>query len=182
MTTDILKDLKGENNRAFGQMYQSYFGMVNYFITQNNGQTSDAEDVFQDTMVVLIEKLRYDNFQLTASIKTYIMAIAKNIWLKRLRDHRKAIDIETLYEDSFMQEISASIEIEKSYTDKLENYIHKITNHCKGLIHDIFFNQKPITQIQKEYGYTNIHNAQNQKHKCIEQIRRIKIQEEKRKK
>lgn len=179
MTTDILADLKGENNQAFGRLYQSYFGMVDYYIIKNSGSTNDAEDIFQDTMVVLIEKLRQDNFQLTASIKTYIMAIAKNLWLKRLRNNRAAMDFELLYEDEFMQEIDLSIEAEKSYKDKLQNYMHKITKHCKGLIHDIFFKEKAIEQIQKEYGYTSIHNAQNQKHKCIEQIRKVKAREEK---
>lgn len=179
MTTDILADLKGENNQAFGRLYQSYFGMVDYYIIKNSGSTNDAEDIFQDTMVVLIEKLRQDNFQLTASIKTYIMAIAKNLWLKRLRNNRAAMDFELLYEDEFMQEIDLSIEAEKSYKDRLQNYMHKITKHCKGLIHDIFFKEKAIEQIQKEYGYTSIHNAQNQKHKCIEQIRKVKAREEK---
>jgi DNA-directed RNA polymerase specialized sigma24 family protein len=53
--------------------------MVEYFILNNNGRTDDAEDIFQDTMIVLLEKLRQDDFMLTASIKTYIMAIAKNL-------------------------------------------------------------------------------------------------------
>lgn len=38
----------------------------------------------------------------------------------------------------------------------------------------MFFKNKPIEQIQKEYGYSTKHNAQNQKHKCVEQIRKVK--------
>ncbi|MDG1870839.1 MAG: hypothetical protein P8I78_02620, partial [Flavobacterium sp.] len=75
MTTAIIEDLKGENNQAYGELYKAYFGMVEYFILNNNGRTDDAEDIFQDTMIVLLEKLRQDDFMLTASIKTYIMAI-----------------------------------------------------------------------------------------------------------
>ena len=83
MYKELINDLKGENNYSFGQLYKTYFSMVNRFVLNNSGQTEDAEDLFQDTMLVLIEKLRQDNFELTASIKTYIMAIAKNIWLKK---------------------------------------------------------------------------------------------------
>lgn len=43
----------------------------------------------------------------------------------------------------------------------------------------MFFKNKPIEQIQKDYGYSTKHNAQNQKHKCVEQIRKVKEQEEK---
>lgn len=179
MATEILNDLKGENNNAFGLLYKEYFGMVNRFVINNNGESIDAEDIFQDTMLVLVEKLRQDNFELTASMKTYIMAIAKNLWLKHLRTHKKVVEFSELYDNNFFEEINLAIEQEKNYWDKLQNYMHKITEHCKGLIHDMFFKEKAIEQIQKEYGYSTKHNAQNQKHKCVEQIRRVKEEEEK---
>lgn len=177
MDTTLLNDLKGENNRSFGQLYQEYFSMISRFVTNNSGQTQDAEDLFQDTMVVLIEKLRQDNFELTASLKTYIMAIAKNLWLKRLRSPQKTVEFSELLEQQYFEEINLAIEAEKTYWDKLQNYLHQITEHCKGLIHDMFFQQKAIEQIQKEYGYTTKQNAQNQKYKCVEQIRRVKEQD-----
>ena len=43
---DIIIDLKGENNQAFGALYKNYFGSVSRFITQNNGTIHDAEDIF----------------------------------------------------------------------------------------------------------------------------------------
>ena len=179
MTTEIIDDLKGENNNAFGQLYKEYFGMVNRFVTNNNGRTDDAEDIFQDTMIVLLEKLRQDDFQLTASIKTYIMAISKNLWLKRLRTTYRETEFTNIHDIKFYEEINLAIEQEKNYWDKLQNYMHKITDHCKGLIHDIFFKEKTIEQIQQEYGYSTKHNAQNQKHKCVEQIRKVKEEDEK---
>lgn len=182
MIREIIDDLKGENNNAFGQLYKAYFGMVNRFVTNNNGRTGDAEDIFQDTMMVLLEKLRQDNFQLTASIKTYIMAISKNLWLKRLRNVSRETEFTDIHGNNFYEEISISIEQEKNYWDKLQNYIHKISDHCQGLIHDIFFKEKAIEQIQQEYGYSTKHNAQNQKHKCVEQIRKIKEEDEKKEK
>lgn len=182
MIREIIDDLKGENNNAFEQLYKAYFGMVNRFVTNNNGRTGDAEDIFQDTMMVLLEKLRQDNFQLTASIKTYIMAISKNLWLKRLRNVSRETEFTDIHGNNFYEEISISIEQEKNYWDKLQNYIHKISDHCQGLIHDIFFKEKAIEQIQQEYGYSTKHNAQNQKHKCVEQIRKIKEEDEKKEK
>jgi len=182
MGTEILNDLKAENNNAFGQLYKEYFGMVKRFVTNNNGRTDDAEDVFQDTMMVLLEKLRQDDFQLTASIKTYIMAIAKNLWLKRLRTSNKEIEFTDSFDNKFFEEINTAIEQEKTYFDKLQNLLHRVTEHCQGLIHDMFFKEKSIEQIQKEYGYSTKHNAQNQKHKCVEQIKKVKEQDEKTKK
>lgn len=178
-STDIIIDLKGESNHAFGELYKTYFGSVNRFITNNRGSSDDAEDIFQDTMLVLVEKLRQDNFQLTASIKTYILAISKNLWLKRLRTAYRITELTDLHDNKFYEEINYAIEQEKDYWDKLQNYIHKITVHCQGLIHDMFFREKTVEEIQQDYGYTTKHNAQNQKHKCVEQIRKVKEKDEK---
>lgn len=175
--SNILTDLKGENNFAFGALYKDYFGKVRRFIVQNSGNEADAEDVFQDAMLVLVEKLRQDNFQLTASIGTYVMAICKNIWFKKLRKSNWELDTKLMQEQAFFIEIHEAIENEKTYWDKLQGYMKKISDHCNRLIHDIFFNQKSIEHIQQEYGYTNKHNAVNQKHKCINQIKKVKEQE-----
>lgn len=177
--TDILIDLKGESNYAFGELYQNHFNSIQYFVTHNSGSTMDAEDIFQDTMLVLVQKLRQDDFQLTASVKTYIMAIAKHLWLKKLRNSSREIEFTDLNDEKFYDEITLSIEQEKTYLDKLQFYMTQITDHCSRLMHDMFFKNKPIEQIQKEHGYSTKHNAQNQKHKCVEQIRKVKEKEEK---
>ncbi len=86
MQEDFFLDrLKIQDNKAFHYLYNNYFKMVKSFITNNNGREEDAEDVFQDTLVVLLQKLRNDNFLVSASLKTYIYAIAKNLWLKKIR-------------------------------------------------------------------------------------------------
>tara|TARA_R110002096_G_scaffold432976_1_gene650730 strand:+ start:10913 stop:11464 length:552 start_codon:yes stop_codon:yes gene_type:complete len=174
MNEEILTDLKGENSFAFGELYRDYFGTVKRFVISNNGTLADAEDIFQDTMLVLVEKMRQDHFQLTASLKTYIMAISKNLWFKKLRDSHLQTDAAAFDEEKFFEEIDSAIEAEKNYREKVQGYLKKITTHCNRLINDIFFKGKLIEEIQKEYGYSSRHNAINQKHKCISQIRKVK--------
>lgn len=147
MTNHILTDLKGENNKAFGDLYIEHFEMVNRFVRNNSGQTADAEDLFQDTMIVLIQKLQQDDFELTASMKTYIMAISKNIWFKKLRNNYIETEFSEVQDQQFCDEIDNAIEEEKSFKDKLQTLIHQISQHCQGLIHDMFFKEKSIDQI-----------------------------------
>lgn len=177
LDTDIIIDLSTESNFAFGELYKKYFSVINRFIVNNSGSSDDAQDIFQDTMLVLVEKLRKDDFILTASIKTYIMAIAKHLWFKKIRDSAHIIELSESHHQVFFEEIEFSIEQEKTYLDKLQLYMTKITDHCNRLLHDMFFKNKPIEEIQQQYGYSSRHNAQNQKHKCVEQIRKVKNKE-----
>ncbi|MHA8059930.1 RNA polymerase sigma factor [Aquirufa beregesia] len=173
----LLIDLKKECNFAYGELYKSYFPIVNHFILNNKGTPDDSLDIFQDTMIILVEKLRHDDFQLTASLKTYVFAIAKYLWFNKIRNMPSFLDISEKEYHLFFETIEQSIEEEKSYTDRLQYLMSRITDHCNRLLHDIFFKNKPIEEIQIQYGYSTRHNAQNQKHKCVEQIKKIKEQQ-----
>lgn len=172
----LITDLKTENNFAFGKLYEANFYKISRFVQNNSGSKSDAEDVFQDAMLVLVEKLRQEDFQLTASINTYVYAICKNLWFKKLRDSNFKLSLETIKDSDFQDSITDTIENEKSYLDILKGYLTKITVHCNRLIQDIFFNGASIDDIQIKYGYSSSHNAQNQKYKCVEQLRKVKEQ------
>jgi RNA polymerase sigma factor (sigma-70 family) len=174
MDKEILIDLKGENNEAYGKLYLMYFGLVKNFIKKNSGTTSDAEDVFQEVLLVLFEKLKKDDFQLTASLKTYIFAISKNLWLKRLRTTSREVEFTASHSDLLFTELDSAIDEERTLYERLFFYFRKISKHCNRLLHDIFLKEKPIEQIQTEYGYTTKHNAVNQKHKCLNQIKKVK--------
>ena len=174
---NLLADLKTENNFAFGELYKQYYQIVKRFILKNSGTEDDSLDVFQDAMLILVEKLRKDDFVLSASLKTYVLAIVKHLWFKKIRDTVKVFDWSPQLQYQFFAEIDNSIETEKTYSDKLQYYMTKITDHCNRLLHDVFFKNKSIEEIQQQYGYTSKHNAQNQKHKCVEQIRKVKDQE-----
>ena len=178
MPLDLLQDLRTENNFAFGALYEQYFSMVHTFVVRNSGQPADAEDVFQDTMVVLVEKLRRDDFQLTATLKTYVYAIAKLVWLKKLRSKDRYMVLDDWDTETLFIEVQLQIEEESTFKDRLTGYMSKISLHCQNLINDMFFREKTIEQIQDEYGYSSRHNAQNQKHKCVEQIRKVKKKQE----
>lgn len=181
MNTVLKNSVKKEFGTAnkeqlFNRIYQKYFPAVQQYVQLNSGTQADAQDLFQDIMIVLNEKLQRDDFVLTAKLKTYIMAIARNLWLKTLRDsgYRESFDIK--HENQLYEEIQLSIEKENSYTHQLKNLFKKMTQHCQKLLDSIYYKMKSILEIQKEYGYSSKHNAQNQKHKCIKQLRDIKEQ------
>ncbi|SDS45856.1 RNA polymerase sigma factor [Christiangramia echinicola] len=179
MNADLKKSVHeefGSTNyeKVFSRIYNEYFPMVEKFVLINSGNTFDAKDLFQETSIILFKKLEDDNFKLTARLKTYLMAIAKNLWYKKIRDKKEFAGLED-YTHGFYEDIDLYIEKEKSNFEKLLFLMGKVSKHCNQLINDIFFKTISIDEIQQNYGYTSKHNAQNQKHKCIKQIKNKKI-------
>ncbi len=165
--------LKANDNGAYTILYTFHYPSVRNFIVKNSGCEDDAKDIFQETLLVLLEKVPKDDFNLTSSLKTYIFAISSNLWLKRLRDANKIVKTEIdIYEQYLADYEEAEQAKNEKNTNKALSVFRSITEKCVLLLRAIFYNGKDIDTITKEFGYTNKHNAQNQKFKCLEQARR----------
>src|SRR6185436_11226786 len=84
----LLSQLIKEDNAAFERLHKDCFPIVAKYVKQNSGSRQDAEDIFQEAIIVLLNNIRHPGFQLTASLKTYLFSISKNLWLKKLRAGR----------------------------------------------------------------------------------------------
>ncbi len=176
----LLNQLKTETSSSFELLYKFYFPSIASYIKQNKGNNQDAEDIFQEAIIVLLQKVRRADFILTSSLKTYVYAIAKNLWLKRLRDNKViSVDIELQYESyqSEVETLSSEFQPEKPKEEQVENWLQKITQHCKHILKAIFFYQEPMDSLMIKMGWKNKHTAANQKYKCLEQIKVVKESE-----
>ncbi|MCF8346319.1 MAG: sigma-70 family RNA polymerase sigma factor [Bacteroidales bacterium] len=87
---DIIHGLRKRDNHVILFIYEKNFGRINAMVINNNGSEDDAEDLFQETLIIVFKRLREnDDFELSSTFDTYIYSIARLIWLKKLRDSRK---------------------------------------------------------------------------------------------
>ena len=96
---EIIAGLRKRDNRVLQYIYKNSFNAVKQLVIHNAGSESDAEDIFQEALIIIFKKLRDDDdFQLTANFTTYIYSIARLIWLKHLKQIKK-IEIDPLNRD-----------------------------------------------------------------------------------
>ncbi len=171
--SETLAGLRNKESGAFEILYKFYYPPVERFVLSNNGSVDDAKDVFQETVIVLLDKVPMDDFKLSSSLKTYIYSISSNIWLKRLREAKRAANVQ-------VKEVFAELHGSGTYANqihtaqerKVRTLMDKISAHCRRLLNLMFFRKKTIDEIVKEEGYSNAHTAQNQKYKCIQQAKK----------
>lgn len=171
---DLLEGLAKSDHRSTEAIYKENYGLIQSFITQNNGTYDDARDVFQEAMLVLYENSKKPDFVLTCQIKTYLFSIGRRIWLKRLQlNHRYGIPVENIEELIPVEE-----EIEEK--EKLDNdfmmmdaSMKSLGEPCKSLLEAYYIQKKHMVQIAEEFGYTNADNAKNQKYKCLMRLKKL---------
>lgn len=81
---ELLEGLKQKKDYHIVFMYNEYGPIVRHYVRQNSGNIQDVEDIFHDTLIVLFVRIRLPSFRLDCSLKTYFIAISKNLWLQRL--------------------------------------------------------------------------------------------------
>lgn len=174
----LLDRLKNEDNTSFKILYKFYFPSIATHITNNYGNTEDAEDIFQESIIVLLQKVRQTDFVLTSSLKTYLFAISKNLWLKRLRDNKflPVADFEKYKQET--ETFFVEIQPEKTKEEKLDSWLSKITAYCQRILKAIFFYNEPMGSLMKKFSWKNRHTAANQQYKCIQQVKKQKDKEQ----
>lgn len=172
MTTDqkLINSIKAGGNSSLEVFYNKCFPMVASYIKQNTGNDEDAQDVFQEAIIVLIEKIKNTDFVLTSTLSTYVFAISKNIWLKNLRNN-KLLKIEPLDDSLYNAEISTDENEEVDLEKRVSSWLSRITKHCQQILKALFFYNQPIEVLMVKMGWKNKHTAANQKYKCIQQLK-----------
>src|ERR1700730_14158057 len=77
-------------NKAILFLYQQYSESTCSFIMGYGGSRQDAEDVFQETVVSFIDVVKKGKYRMEASIKTFLVSVAKNIWLNEIKKRERS--------------------------------------------------------------------------------------------
>lgn len=167
----FLTELKNENGIAFGKLYRLCRQSISTYVKHNSGSDEDAEDIFQEAIIILLGKLRQPDFLLTTTIKGYLYAVSKNLWLKKLRQ-QKSISI---LESHFPQDnIFDEAEVDCSHEQRLSIWFNSITKNCQRVLKAVFFQNISMEQLIVEMGWKNKHTGANQKYKCLKMIEKLK--------
>lgn len=169
----LLERLKENEQEAYLSLYHLYYPDLARYVLRNSGNKEDAEDVFQETLLILLHKIREKHFQLNAELKTFLYAINRNQWLKKLRSRHIPLPIDYAeHSDTIITE-DIDIDVQQQQPESwIQRLFENITGHCVVLITRIFLKQHEPELLIKELGYKNNHTFQNQKYKCINQLRK----------
>ena len=173
----IIEKLKSGDHTVFGQLYNHY-GLIENYILKNSGDKDDAKDVFQNKLIVFYKKVLIENFELSSKISTYLFSIAKNLWLKKLRDEKfKRIKLEEHHHES--EEINTTVVPKISLKEYLKNKLVELGEPCLSILLMHSYEKLSMSTITEKLGYANEHTTRQQKYKCLKRIRKMIPEEEK---
>jgi len=175
LQTDIIIELcQPDIENPVRKIYEEYFEGVVGQICANGGNTDDGADIFQEAVLVLIEKIKTGKFRGESSIKTFLSAIARNLWLHELRTRGRRNKREILYannEDKTDQAFERLMDIEME--DKLQQVMEQVGKTCKKILTGFYYEQKSMKELLTEFDYENEQVLRNQKSKCMKKLKEL---------
>jgi RNA polymerase sigma-70 factor, ECF subfamily len=101
-TDELLLERAGAGDpAAFNELYERHRSAIFRFAYRLSGSVEAAEDITHDCFLSLIRKP--GNFlPERASLRTYLLSAARNLWLKQLRTFGRESAIDDLTEDRFI--------------------------------------------------------------------------------
>ncbi|MGC4103531.1 RNA polymerase sigma factor [Ferruginibacter sp.] len=138
---------------------------VKQYIKANNGSADDAQDIFQDALVILYKKIQDGNLVLSVPLKTYLMAVVKNCWLQELRRRNKLPVTENI-PDIALEENSE----EPGFVAATAAF-NLLGEKCKDLLMLFYFKKKSFKEIAAQLAFSDERTAKNQKYRCLQKAK-----------
>ena len=175
----LIAAIRSGDERALAHLYRLHWPMVSHFVLQNSGSEDDAQDVYQEGVLVFYEKVRDGSLELSCQIKTYLYAVCRRLWLKRLTsksrfgvrlldDEEHAPYLNTGAEDDLL----AAEEQDRRFAT-LGEALDRLGEPCRSLVEGFYLLDKSMQELTAAFGYTNADNAKNQKYKCLVRLKKL---------
>ncbi|WP_354330864.1 sigma-70 family RNA polymerase sigma factor [Pedobacter sp. CG_S7] len=174
---EVVLGILNNSDEALNKLYVGYYPMILQFILNNNGDEEDAKDVYQEAIIVLYNKIKSGEFELSSKLKTYIYSVCRRIWLKKLsKESKKATNVAD-FEDIEAVETDMEMHKEKDLQfDKMQEALLLLGEPCKTIIQDFYIHSLSMQDISEKFGYTNTDNAKTQKYKCLQRLKKLFFQ------
>ncbi len=158
-STDFLARLRLGESKAIRKLYEQSFHSCAKMVLNNSGSMEDAQDVFQEGIMVFIKKLNTEDFVLSAAPSTFIFAVVRNLWLKQLRKRGKKATLLILDDDDQHFQIAdedLSLEHQEKEAKHLaiETAMKTLSPECQEIILYYYFHKLPLTQIAERLDYS----------------------------
>lgn len=170
----ILDMIRKGDEEALVILHNSNKRMISAFIARNNGNHDDSEDMLQEALVVLWERIRSGRFEYSSKLSTFLFATVKNIWLRRLARARKEIPTDLGQDDHQDPAVSVlDMMIEEEDARAVRNALDRIGEQCRRLLLLFYWEECPMEEIAQKMGFANAETAKSKKYQCKKSLEKI---------
>lgn len=168
----IIELLKVNDYAKASEMLYAYFPVIKKLVLKNNGTLQDAEDIYQEALMLLINKVRKGDFVLTSSLNTYLYSVCHFLWNDKLKKKNKSIltDFENAPE-FFVEKETEDIKHSEREVKLAEKAFQLLGEKCRQLLLLFYIRKLSLKDISIALKFGSEKTAKNQKYRCLDKAK-----------
>lgn len=172
MTSDqeyYINAIKKGDSKGLRKIYTDFLPRITNFIRSKGGSSDDAEDIFQNALLLIYEKSKKKDFKLTSNFYTLLYGICWNLWGNKIQ--KKSNQEVSIPEDAkYSTEENIENDMERSEEQALFWAAFELLGEdCQRLLR-LFFEKTKMEEIAEKMGFSSVSYAKKRKFQCKEKL------------
>jgi RNA polymerase sigma factor (sigma-70 family) len=171
----VLAMLRRGEEGGLVHLYRACQPAIRSYVLRNSGTLDDADDVLQESVIVLWERIRSGTFEQTARLETFIMAVARNLWLRRLARKRREPAQDPSDTGSLADPAGSPVDLlmDEEQTAAIVDALNRLGEPCKTLLVLYYYEERSMREIADRMGFANADTAKSKKYQCKKALQGI---------
>lgn len=170
----ILDLIRNGDEEGLVMLYAANERMVRAFVTNNSGTPDDAEDLLQEAVIILWERMRAGTFEPNAKLSTFIYATVRNLWRARLRGMKREMPSDLAGRDDASDEPSPADALAGSdMAAAVAAALDRLGEPCRTLLLLYYWEERSMEEIAAQLKFANADTAKSKKYQCKKALERI---------
>ena len=172
---DLIERIRANDREVLADLFIRYRKLVFGHVLRHGGDEHDAEDMLQEAIIVLWQKAASPDFELTARLSTYLLAVAKNKWLAVLRKRKRISDVPLDAETPGDEPDALDRVLDAETQSRIQVALAAITPVCREMLLLFYFEERSFEEIAAMMGFANARTAKSKKYQCKKALERVMI-------
>ena len=152
--SEIIECLRKRQSYVVGYLSDRYLPMIRLMVKELGGSSEDARDLFQEGLIIILEKLDSREFILTCKFRTLLYCICENLWKSILRKQVSAANYFATRIEADGEKDPAEIMDNKMYAEIFKKAFKSIDPVGKAIL-KLYWKDMSHQEIADKLGYTN---------------------------
>jgi RNA polymerase sigma factor (sigma-70 family) len=171
---EILTGLKNRKRDVVLFITNEYLPMITHMINRMGGSNQDSEDIFQEALMSIINKIDNNKLILTSSFSTYLYAVCKNLRLCQIYQIKRENEYMYVYLKEMYYSEKETDKIREVREKRFWHYFEQLSDVCKQIL-QLYHEKYSVKEIADELGNTENY-IRKRKYECKNRLAKLVIE------
>ena len=168
---NIIKAIQQNDKRVIQELYydnRDYF--LNWAAKENHISFEDAKDLYQDVMVVLIQKIQDRKVErIFVSFRAYIFGLGRQLIRNKIKEEFKRDKREGIFSDRSL--LLGENHTEDDRIGVVVSQLDSLPNPCRYILTHFYLKNLTYEEIAVSLQYKSINSLKVQKYRCLKYLK-----------